>query len=59
MLEIKSWLKIHTPKQVSNDFYISLTQDVIADAIDLTNVLISNAFEELASNGLITHKKKF
>lgn len=58
LLEIMSRLKIHTDKQNFNEFYMPLTQEVIGDAIGLTNVSVSNAITQLEYEGAIRVKKK-
>ncbi|QTR44702.1 Crp/Fnr family transcriptional regulator [Thiothrix litoralis] len=54
MLEMHARLRIHSPAGVLNRFEMPLTQDVIGDAIGLTNVSVSNAMTQLAFEGYCT-----
>jgi CRP-like cAMP-binding protein len=58
MLEIHSRLRTHTNDATFNSFELLLTQEVIADALGLTNVSVSNAFSQLESEGKITRNRK-
>ena len=59
MLELYSRQKIHTHNTVFTTFDMPLTQDVIADALGLTNVSVSNAFAQLKqANKINRHRKK-
>lgn len=51
LLEMHARLRIHSPAGVLNRFEMPLTQDVIGDAIGLTNVSVSNAMTQLAFEG--------
>lgn len=59
MLELYSRQKIHTNNTVFTTFNMPLTQDVIADALGLTNVSVSNAFAQLKQeNKILNHRKR-
>ncbi|EIJ36452.1 Crp/Fnr family transcriptional regulator [Thiothrix nivea] len=54
LLEMHARLRIHSPDGVLGRFEMPLTQDVIGDAIGLTNVSVSNAMTQLAFEGYCT-----
>ncbi len=54
LLEMHARLRIHSPAGELGRFEMPLTQDVIGDAIGLTNVSVSNAISQLASEGYCT-----
>jgi CRP-like cAMP-binding protein len=54
MLEIHARLRLHSPDGELSRFEMPLTQDVIGDAIGLTNVSVSNAMTQLAFEGYCT-----
>ncbi len=54
LLEMHARLRIHSPDGMLNNFSMPLTQDVIGDAIGLTNVSVSNAMTQLAFEGYCT-----
>ena len=58
ILEIHSRLRTHTDDATFNSFEMLLTQEVIADALGLTNVSVSNAFTQLALDGKIIRNRK-
>ena len=58
ILEIHSRLRTHTDDATFNSFEILLTQEVIADALGLTNVSVSNAFGQLELDGKIIRNRK-
>lgn len=58
MLEIHSRLRTHTHGTGADTFEMLLTQEVIADALGLTNVSVSNAFTQLELEGKIGRNKK-
>lgn len=51
LLEMHARLRIHSPDRILDRFEMPLTQDVIGDAIGLTNVSVSNALAQLACEG--------
>lgn len=51
LLEIHARLRIHSPEGKLGSFPMPLTQDVIGDAIGLTNVSVSNAMTQLMFEG--------
>ncbi|QQZ27884.1 Crp/Fnr family transcriptional regulator [Thiothrix subterranea] len=51
ILETHARLRIHAPNGELSTFEMPLTQDVIGDAIGLTNVSVSNAITQLAFEG--------
>jgi CRP-like cAMP-binding protein len=58
MLEIHSRQRTHTNNATFNIFDMPLTQEVIADALGLTNVTVSNAFTQLEQEGKIIRDRK-
>lgn len=58
MLEIHSRLRTHTDDATFSSFELLLTQEVIADALGLTNVSVSNAFTQLEDEGKIVRNRK-
>jgi CRP-like cAMP-binding protein len=58
LLEIHARLKIHSPEDVSAEFEMPLTQDVIGDAIGLTNVSVSNVMTQLQFDGFLAFNRK-
>jgi len=58
MLEIHSRLRTHTDDATFNSFELLLTQEVIADALGLTNVSVSNAFTQLEDEKKIVRNRK-
>jgi len=58
MLEIHSRLRTHTDDATFSSFELLLTQEVIADALGLTNVSVSNAFTQLEFEGKIIRNRK-
>ncbi|CAA6804255.1 MAG: Transcriptional regulator, Crp/Fnr family [uncultured Thiotrichaceae bacterium] len=57
-LEIKARLKVHTADPGNATFDMPLTQEVIGDAIGLTNVSISNAIRRLEADNLLSSERK-
>lgn len=58
ILEIHSRLRTHTDDATFSSFEMLLTQEVIADALGLTNVSVSNAFTQLELDGKIVRNRK-
>ena len=58
ILEIHSRLRTHTDDATFSSFELLLTQEVIADALGLTNVSVSNAFTQLELDGKIVRNRK-
>lgn len=58
ILEIHSRLRTHTDDATFSSFELLLTQEVIADALGLTNVSVSNAFTQLEFEGKIIRNRK-
>ena len=58
MLEIHARQRIHTNNLSFNYFDMPLTQEVIADALGLTNVTVSNAFTQLEEEQKIIRDRK-
>lgn len=57
MLEIHSRLKLHSHGAEFKTFNVPLTQEIIADALGLTNVTVSNAFSQLDQDKKISYKR--
>lgn len=58
LLEIHARLKIHSPEAVSAEFEMPLTQEVIGDAIGLSNVSVSNVMTQLQFEGFLSCNRK-
>lgn len=58
ILEIHSRLRTHTDDATFSSFEMLLTQEIIADALGLTNVSVSNAFTQLELDGKIIRNRK-
>lgn len=58
LLEMYSRMRIHSPEDISNEFEMPLTQDVIGDAIGLSNVSVSNAMTQLQFEGYFATNRK-
>lgn len=55
LLELQSRLRITDP-DLSSEFLVPLTQEVIGDALGLTNVYVSRTLQALVSDGLIERR---
>ncbi len=58
LLEVHARLKIHARNKITPVFDFPVSQEVIGNAIGLTNVSVSNAFSQLRKDELIGRQKK-
>jgi len=58
ILEVHARLKIHAQNKITPVFDFPMSQEIIGDAIGLTNVSVSNAFSQLSKENLITRQQK-